>query len=98
MITSTARTILADALIHDGTLNALEIGRSRDGKRREWRLLIPTGGTLSDVTTAVVALTRWERGRRGGIVIDYHGYDGLAHLADALARELGRAIVPGVVH
>src|SRR5688500_3800280 len=92
-----ARAILAAALAHGGTLNAIELGHSRDGRRREWRLLIAAGGTLADVTAAVAALTRWERGRKGGVILDRHGYDGLARLAAALLA-VGQYVTAGTVH
>ncbi len=75
-----ARAVLA----HGGTPSAIERGHSRDGHRREWRLFVAVGDILADVTAAVAALTRWLRRRKGGGVLDRHGYDGLARLADAL--------------
>ena len=93
----TARAVLSDALAHGGTLNAIELGHSRDGKRRVWRLLIATNSTVTDTTIAVATLIHWERGRRGGIIVDRHGYDGLARLTDALIAA-GQYVGMGTVH
>jgi len=97
MTIQNARAVFAAVLAHGGTLNAIELGHSRDGRRREWRLLIATGSTVADVTAAVAALTSWERGRKGGVILDRHGYDGIARLTDALIAA-GQYVGMGTVH
>lgn len=68
---------LVDVLAGGGAISAVEVGASRDGRRRELLILAPVGGAVHNLTRAVAVFTRRPRGRRGSLI---------AALGDALGQ------------